>query len=166
MPAHGELKGRQVNPRELAHWCYKAGWKDTHNLMTAVCICLAESQGFEKATNENRTDDGRVLSVDRGVFQINNKAHPWCSDAQAFDAEGCCRAGYRVWKNRGGSFNAWAAYSVLHEIRGVVMPAYLQDTYLRRAARGVGNYLAELFQNRAQELGYPSELPLPLLDYR
>lgn len=168
----GELLGEQLQPRVIARFCYMAGWHDVFNLTTAVLVCLSESQGYTRAINENKDrKTGKLLSVDRGIFQLNNVYEPRVTEKQAYDPKEAAKAAYRVYVERGHSFRGWNAHRVLYDIkdpsgRAVKMPAYLQDTYVKRASRGVGNFLAEYYATEAKKYGYQTAMPLPLLDYR
>jgi hypothetical protein len=166
----GELRGTQYQPREIAEACYEAGWKNAVNLCTAVQVCLAESQGFAGAVNWNyRKKDGEFVldengekivdSEDHGPWQINTKAHPQVTIAMAQDLEQATRHAYQIYARRQSTFNAWYAYQ-----SGV----YLRDTYLRKAARGVGNFLGEyqLNKQKAELTDYETGLTVPILDYR
>jgi hypothetical protein len=172
----GELRGIQFQPREIAEACYEAGWKDAVNLCTAVQVCLAESQGFSEAVNWNylKKDgefvlDGEgkkvVASEDHGPWQINTQAHPQVTIEMAQDLEKATKIAYQIYARRQSTFNAWYAFQ-----SGV----YLRDTYLRKAARGVGNFLGEhqlqkqkAFSAKLSGLeGYETGLTVPILDYR
>jgi hypothetical protein len=123
----GSLAGHQWQPREIAGWCYDAGWKDAFLLVTAVAVVLAESQGYDRAVNTN--PDG---SIDRGIFQLNN-VHKNITDYIAYDPVAATDAAFGLYVSR-GSFADWAAHQ-----SGV----WLHDSYLGRATRGVGNMLAD-----------------------
>ena len=148
---HGELLGIQHNPREIAHFCYLAGWKDVFILTISVMICLSESQGFDRAIHYN--DNG---SFDRGMWQINSNAHPHVTETMAYDPKRATELAFEIYKDRNYTFNAWNAYT---------SKVYLHDTYVMRACRGVGNFLGEHFKNQAITKGLDSQLKIPLLDY-
>jgi hypothetical protein len=99
-------KGRHLKPREIAALCYAAGWIDADMLLIAVSVCLAEGNGYERAVHINA--DG---SVDRGLWQINDRAHPSVSDDAAFDARRATLIARGIYMARGNTFNAWAAYT-------------------------------------------------------
>lgn len=124
----GELKGHQLQPREIAKLCYEAGWQDAQVLAVAVSVCLAESQGYDHALNVN--PDG---SRDRGIWQLND-VHKAITDAIAYDPARATTAAFRLYAARQSSFYDWAAYT-----SGV----FLHDSYLGRACVGVANYLGE-----------------------
>lgn len=72
---------------------------------TAAAIALAESSGDPAAVGRNQ--DG---SRDRGLWQINDRAHPDVSDTCAFDPSCNARAAYAI-SNGWTSFGPWAAYN-------------------------------------------------------
>jgi hypothetical protein len=124
----GELRGHQWQPREIAAWAYAAGWKDAMQLVTAVAVCLAESQGYDHAVNVNQ--DG---TTDRGLWQLNS-IHAAISDDEAYDPERATQLAWGLWKSAGGTFQPWAAFT-----SGV----YLHDSYVGRATIGVANLLGD-----------------------
>jgi hypothetical protein len=126
----GELLGHQLQPREIAALAYDAGWQDAEVLLVAVCVCLAESQGFTKAINVN--PDG---SRDRGPWQLND-IHKHITDEIAYDPKRATAEAFKLYVARSSSFEDWAAYT-----SGV----YLHDSYLGRACVGVANFLGERF---------------------
>lgn len=124
----GELKGHQWQPREICEWAYDAGWQDAKDLVVAVAVCLAESQGYDHAVNTN--PDG---STDRGIWQLNS-VHKNITDFIAYDPIAATDEAYGLFKSRGDSFDDWAAYK-----SGV----YLHDSYIGRACVGVANFLGD-----------------------
>ncbi len=136
----GELRGKQIQPRALAGYAYDAGWKDVEALATTVAVCLAESQGFDHAINEN--PDG---SEDRGIFQLNT-IHDWITDEIAYDPKQASAAAFKLYQSAKG-WTPWAAFN-----SGV----YLHSTYTGRAALGVCNFVVECFDQDG------ATLPLPL----
>jgi len=73
---------------------------------TAVAVAHAES-GFDP--EQKNLNDGH--SLDRGVFQINQKYHSEVSNLCAFDAKCNIDAANRIFKANGSSFNQWSAYN-------------------------------------------------------
>lgn len=123
----GQLLGHQLQPREIARLAYNAGWVDAYELAVAVAVCLAESQGYERAINEN--PDG---SRDRGIWQLNT-VHKDITDEIAYDPEQATAWAFKLWSAK-GNFSDWAAYK-----SGV----YLHDSYVGRAVVGVANFLGD-----------------------
>lgn len=98
--------GKGFLPREIAKLCYQAGWTDAKRLVVAISVCIAESNGYEKRQNVN--PDG---SIDRGIWQINDKAFPNVSDAVAYDAVKATRFARQIYVGRNNMFTAWSAFN-------------------------------------------------------
>lgn len=125
----GELKGTQLQPREIARLCWEAGWQDAETLLVAVCVALSESQGFTRAHNINSNG-----SEDFGIFQIN-VAKDDITDAlkeKLYDPKENVDRAMALYLRRG--FEPWYGYT-----KGV----YLHDSYIGRALVGVANFLGE-----------------------
>lgn len=120
--AVSKREGRQLSESEVAAVVRKAGFPE-RLVGTMVCIAKHESTYYERAVNDNvsRVTPGKVVSVDRGLFQINSihvegsskngyRALRGCpSDAAAlWDAATNARCAYAVWNSQG--LNAWVAY--------------------------------------------------------
>jgi hypothetical protein len=127
-------------PRELARLNYEHGWKDANNLLISVSVEIAEGNGYTEAVHIN--DDavldaeGNVItpaSEDWGLWQINNRAHPSVTKAQAFDPAWATRFARQLYADTGNSFRAWAAYN---------NGAWKGERALGYALDGVRNYLA------------------------
>lgn len=126
--------GPHLLPREIAKLTYEAGWKDAEKLLIAVSVCIAESNGYVRARHNNA--DG---SIDRGLWQINNLAHPGVSDSEADNPVWATRYARQLYESRGHTFNAWAAYT---------NGAWKGERALGHAFDGVANFLREKY-------GYP-----------
>ena len=98
----------------------KAAGVPVDQLATAVAIAIAESGLNPNATNVNT--DG---SVDRGLWQINNAAHPDVSDGSAFDPVTAAQDMLSI-SDGGTNWNPWVTYQT---------GAYLQ--YLPEAQQAV-----------------------------
>src|SRR5579875_732127 len=81
----------------------KAGFRG-QSLTTIVAIAMAESCLSNTAQHVNA--DG---SIDRGILQINNKAHPEVSDACAYNIQCAFNAAYTI-SNRGTDFTPWTTF--------------------------------------------------------
>lgn len=201
----GTLDGVQLQPREIAAGLYLVGFHDVKVLADAVKVCLSESQGYERAFNDNHTqigtvavgskvrngetgepylvkaNDGNTVTVidsrnveevlpkeadvvtsrDVGLMQINIPAAlvgTSSEEALYVPATNFVRA-FMLWSKRG--FQPWVAY---------VEHVYLRDTYVKRANRGVGNWLAELDLAKTPTdtlagAPYVHTLTTPVLDY-
>lgn len=122
-------KGRHLPAREVAKLAYEAGWIDADKLLIAVSVCLAEGNGYARALHVN--DDG---SVDRGLWQLNDRAHPNVSDEAAFDPQRATMIARGIYMDRDNTFNAWAAYT---------NGSYKGPRAMGYALNGVRNFLAE-----------------------
>jgi len=98
-----------VEPKLTVGWllalAYAHGWKSKWSQIRAVCVCLAESQGYARAWHINKLGEPGE-SLDQGLFQINtlheydgNIWNPWENVAMA----------RRIYVGRGFKFTAWAA---------------------------------------------------------
>jgi hypothetical protein len=148
VPHKGYLEGTQHQPREIASLCHDRGWRDL-DLVTAVAVCLAESQGFDHAHCDNFDDAGTLLSRDHGLFQINVRA-PLDADAERLYELGAnLDAAWQLYSARG--WQPWHAYT-----SGIALSPTAAGRYVHKAVRGVANFHGEHF-----ELA-----PVPLVDFR
>lgn len=76
------------------------------SLTIILAIAQAES-GLNTSATSPPNSDG---SVDRGILQINNKAHPEVSDACAYDAACAFSQGFRI-SQQGNNFGPWTTYT-------------------------------------------------------
>lgn len=98
--------GKHFLPREIAKLAYEAGWTDAKRLLVSISVCIAESNGYERRKYVN--PDG---SVDRGLWQINNKSFPNISDDIAFNAVKATRFARQIYVGRNNMFTAWQAFN-------------------------------------------------------
>jgi hypothetical protein len=89
---------------DIAKAAVAAGFRGT-SVATAVAVALAESGG--DPTQRNTNTDG---SIDRGLWQINNKAHPDVTDAEADNPATAAKAAYKI-SQGGRSWRPWVAYT-------------------------------------------------------
>lgn len=131
----GKLLGTQYQPRDIAAFLYAVGFTDAQVLSDAIKVCLAESQGYDKAYNDNLGPDGMVSSRDVGIMQINIAAKDIGTQVEfdLYDVKNNVTAAFKLWSKRG--FEPWVSYT---------SAVYLRDTYLKRANRGLGNYFGAL----------------------
>jgi|SRR5215831_1576430 len=157
MPAHGELHGTQVQPRELAELAYNAGVKDANTLSLMVMICLAESQGFEEAFNDNLDSTGKVTSRDCGLWQINIPASQIGTQTEMalYDRINNAAAMFAKYNSQG--YKAWVAYNT---------GTCYHDTYLQRGCLGVMNYLAANRVAEAKAKGTYQNTPIPIFSIK
>ena len=121
--------GRHFAPREIAKLCYEEGWTDADKLLTSISVCIAESNGYEKRKHVN--PDG---SIDRGIWMINDRAHPDVTDTVAYNAKSATKVARRIYVDRGNTFNAWAAFT---------NGSYKDSHSMGYAFDGVANFLRE-----------------------
>ena len=99
----GELRGKQLQPKDIARLCHGQGWIGAADLVTAVAVCLSESQGYMRAFNDNVVD-GEIKSRDCGLFQINIAADRIGSDEEErlfADANYNVARAWDLWERRG-----------------------------------------------------------------
>ena len=116
---------------QVAQISYNAGFRGD-GLVNAIAVAFAESSFNPNAVNTNTNG-----SVDRGLWQINDKAHPNVNATCAF-APVCAANAVYVITNSGTNWNAW--YSSLNG------PAY--NSYLptaRTAAADVSGSGIDLY---------------------
>lgn len=128
------LDGVQMQPRDVAALAYAAGWKDARRLMEAVQVCMAESRGWTNAFNEN-IRDGQVVSKDVGLYQISIPASAigTSRETDLYEPEFNVGVARKMYVDR--AWQPWVAWNT---------NVCFRDTYIKLAARGVGNFLAEL----------------------
>jgi Lysozyme like domain len=98
------LQGRQLTYGWALAVCHHAGFRG-RKLITAAALMTAESGRFAGAWHQNAPD-----SVDRGLFQINSKAHPAQTREQMYQP--IPNAGFARRLSHGGDdFTAWAAFN-------------------------------------------------------
>jgi hypothetical protein len=150
----GELLGKQVQPRAIAGLAYAAGIHDAHRLVVAVAIALAESQGDDRAFNDNLDQAGNVTSRDCGIWQINIPASEigTAAEENLYSFAENAKRMYGLFVARG--WQPWVSYNTKD---------YLHDTYLRRAALGVMNFLAEALVERAKLAGQTPATRVPMI---
>lgn len=100
--------------------------------LQGVTIILRESRGVRNAVNVNK--DG---SRDRGIWQINDKAHPECSDACAFDPQCATRYAGKI-SNWGRNWKPWSSSGTVHPADTDVPLANADDAGLFGVGRGKG----------------------------
>lgn len=131
----GSLIGPQLQPSQLAALAWNAGcWKTPGALVRAVAVSLSESQGFVRAINDNRLADGTLLSRDVGLMQINIPASAvgTRTELDLYVPEINLAKACDLYESRG--FQPWVAFN---------SRVFLRDSYSAKAARGVGNWLAQ-----------------------
>lgn len=139
--------GRKIQSRTIAQGLREAGL-DGAGVLNRVAIALWESDAFEEAYYVNRAADGSVASIDRGLFQINSKAHPDLSDEHAYywrtAAAYAAKLGLTAWV-------AWNRYLAPAAMAALKAKADAGDTVAAE------NYQKALDTWREAILGYANE---------
>ncbi len=94
----------QYSANDIARVARQAGFTG-NGLVWAVAVALAESGGRTDAVGTNVTG-----SKDRGLWQINNRAHPDVSDAEALNPLSNAKAAYKI-SSGGKNWRPWSAYN-------------------------------------------------------
>lgn len=113
---------------EVAQLVYRAGWRGD-DLVTAIRIVLGESGGNPRARNVNKNG-----TVDRGLWQLNDRANPTVSPTDAFDPERSTAYAFSVYRKQRGfqpGRSAWWGKTKFHTLTPAGKPA---DDLVRRAA--------------------------------
>lgn len=158
----GKLLGKQLQPRDIAAGLYGVGFRDALVLSDGVKVCLAESQGYTRAYNDNLDASGKVTSRDVGLMQINIPASGigTAQEEDLYDSLSNFKAAWKLWFHR--QFEPWVAYT---------SNVYLRDTYVKRANKGVANFfgftdLAKTPTDTLAGTPYVHTLNTPILDYQ
>lgn len=136
-----------LQPRQVVNLAYNIGLHDFHDLATAIAVCYAESQAGVDAWHDNMDANGKVVSRDVGLWQINIPASEIGTSAEKnlYDPDNNVAAMFRLYRDR--RFQPWAAFN-----SGV----YLHDGYAGKAALGLCNAAVEKLNATG------ATLPLPL----
>lgn len=134
------VAGRRLDYGWSLALCYSEGFRLGHGLIRAVGVMNGESGRYLGAWHVNK--DG---SVDRGVFQINNEAHPDVSDEEAYSAIPATRFAFQL--SQGGTdFHHWSAFK--HK-----SPYYLVGLVAARWFYSHGTGWRKRVEKVAEELG-------------
>jgi len=103
-----------IEPQLTYGWllalAYEHGWQASWNQIKAVAVMTAESQRFARAWHINRDPEtGEAKSLDQGLWQINDKAHPY--DGNIWNPWENFSVARKIFTGRQHQFNAWAAYN-------------------------------------------------------
>ena len=134
--------GRYIWPRDLIDAMWVAGWRDADKLMRGAATVGLESNFYESIVGVN--PDG---SRDRGIWQINDRAHPKCTDAIAFDYQAATRWAFEnIYKPAGYEYGAWAAYTRKLDpfLRGTSADPDVRAKVVY-ACEAVGNFLKQRY---------------------
>lgn len=99
---HNSPQGAPYSLNDILALLHYVGFNNQQAPRMAA-IVMAESGGDPNAQHTNQ--DG---SVDRGLFQINDRAHPGVSDACAYDPVCAAQQSQAIWK--GSGYGAWSTW--------------------------------------------------------
>lgn len=104
---------QQLTDAEIARVAYTAGWRGP-SLIIAIQVCLAESGGDNSSMHPNFAGDPQSKyygSIDRGLWQINNVAHPEYEPLTLVtDPQYNANAAYDIWRKANHGFTPWSAF--------------------------------------------------------
>ena len=89
---------------ETMAFAHAAGMPCDYNLVVAGAVARAESSLYTCATNYNSGG-----SVDRGLWQINVRAHPEFDPIRLFEQDYNARAAFLV-SSHGTNWNPWTTF--------------------------------------------------------
>jgi hypothetical protein len=98
-------------PAQIAGYARQAGFQGPA-LVTATAVALAESGGRTDATHVNSNG-----STDRGLWQLNDGAHPWVSSINWADPAANAQGAKRIYDEAGGSFRPWVTFTSGSSVR-------------------------------------------------
>lgn len=158
--------------QQALQYAQKAGFTSQNEDIIIVAIAMAES-GLHTVPTDNSNTDG---SRDRGILQINSKAHSEVSDSCCYDPGCAFGAGYTI-SSHGTNFSPWTTYTngawLTHvpDIYAVKYPAvYAQacavwDASLVKATRPSGIFAHWLLLYMMEQLGPPSTMEIKSNDW-
>jgi hypothetical protein len=140
------LVGKPIQPREIAGYCHKQGWRDK-DLILAVATCLSESGGYPLAYHDNIDSTGKTTSRDVGLFQINIPASEIGSltEKALYDIANNVDRAWKLYTQRGfepwyGYTNGYATSTDWWRFSNSSKQWVPAGRYLQKAIRGVANY--------------------------
>jgi hypothetical protein len=145
----------QVSFIDLADLLDAAGFNGGTDTQEGIAIVCAESGRDPTAVHRNMAADGvTVLSTDRGLWQINDKAHPEVTDAMAFDPVQATAAAARI-SSKGSNYAPWStfgndAYKPHMEAAAVAMAGARARRNLQAALTAAQSLLANVKAQLAQ----------------
>lgn len=104
------LEGLQVSWRWALALMYDSGIHRKWWLIRSIAVMNAESARWTKAWHANRAEDGTISSTDRGIWQINDKAHPNLTIGQMYDATYAASYAAQL-SNWGADMTPWYAFT-------------------------------------------------------
>lgn len=139
--------GNWIPPRNIAQAMWDVSWRDVDKIYRGLFTFGLESNYYERNVGTN--PDG---SRDRGVCQINDRAHPDCSDAVAFNYRLAIEwTFHNLYKPAHYDYTDWAAYNNLVKpfLAGQMTDTHPKFVVVRSkaitAADAVGNFLKQKY---------------------
>ncbi len=99
-----------VTPTNAIYWAKAAGIP-ADQLAICIAICRAESQFKLDAVNLNRDGSGAVVSTDRGLWQINDVAHPEYPNHDLLFQGAYNAQAMAAISSKGTNWNPWSTYN-------------------------------------------------------
>lgn len=103
--------GTKLTDKQIAQTLRRAGFS-VKALPTATATVLAESGGYTMARHVNRAPDGRVLSTDYDLWQLNDRWHPKIMKIRRGDALASSKLALTIARRYG--FDTWHGYDNRH----------------------------------------------------
>jgi Lysozyme like domain len=144
--------GTQVQGRKLTELAYSTGLFNAIDLVKAVAICLASTEGYDKAKRDN-PDGSRNCGL--WFIKINKDQIGQPCEALLYDDENNAQTMYDMFTDHGWEY--WEDFN---------SKKYLQDTYLQRACLGCQNFIAELMVNDAKKANQTPITRVPMVTIR
>jgi hypothetical protein len=139
--------GNYIFPRWLAAQMWEVDWRDADKIFRGLATVGLESNFYERNVGVN--PDG---SKDRGIWQINDRAHPDCPDSVAFDYKLATSWVFNhLYKPAHFDYTDWAAYNnLVKPFLAGTLPASDPRYEVTRsrviyAAEAVSNWLKERY---------------------
>ena len=114
------LHAAKLSDNEIARLLFAQGWRGD-DLETAIRIVLGESGGNPRAVNVNANK-----TVDRGLWQFNDRAFPALSTADAYNPEKATAFAWSVYQKQRGfrpHRSAWWGRTKFHSLNPNGSPA-------------------------------------------
>ena len=140
MSSHSGFAGRHLKVWQALAVCAAAGFRGPA-LTTAVAVAWAESGLWTGAWHTNYPGE-QTESTDRGLWQINDRFHPNCTDEEAYNPYKASKYAYQL-SLGGEDFTPWMAYGGSRYLAFRVIVAATRLT-TRRWRRHVDTIRAEL----------------------
>ncbi len=125
-----------VTPANAIYWAKAAGIP-ADQMAVCIAICRAESQFKLDATNYNRDNAGAIVSTDRGLWQINDLAHPEYPNHDLLFQGAYNAQAMAAISAKGTNWNFWSTYNPPPDPRTGIVPSPPYLTYMDQARSDV-----------------------------